>query len=213
VRSNSSETFSFAGEVIFAILLLAKIATHTGACVAQDRTVKVTLSNAMATTSENVQIKESTEMLADHIVTGIKRDTKRIGIYHRELKRFVLWNGYLTRGEKQNTLPKGLIVPHGIPLKDFGGGRVGVQYDFNTPDPGVFIVNTEWTLRPRAIRDAGVVVRTGNPVLLFVEPAADHNRPNQSNDNIIYSSSLQEILEREFDANPDEVGVLLPKLN
>jgi hypothetical protein len=98
-------------------------------------------------------------------------------------------------------------------LKDFGDGRVGVQYEFNAPDPGVYIVNTTWTLRPRATGDQNHVERKGNPVLLFVEPGPDYDDQDKTNDRSDDGPSLQEFLEKKFDNNPDEAGVLLPSLN
>ena len=213
MRRGSAENNCNINRTIFLVFLLANFSTLLRNCDAQDRTVRVAQSSAVANTSDNVKITESTEMPADYVLKSIKRTEKRIGIYHRELKRFVLWNGNLTRGERQNSLPNALLAPHGISLKDFGDGRAGVQYEFNAPDPGVFIVNTTWTLRPRATGDSNLIERTGNPVLIFVNPASDYDDQDQPIDLIKDGSSLQNFLEKKFDDNPDETGVLLPKFN
>lgn len=157
MRKDSTENNCNTNRAIFLVFLLANFSTLTRNCDAQDRTVRVVRSSAVANTSDTVKITESTEMPVDYVLMSIKRTEKRIGIYHRELKRFVLWNGNLTRGEKQKNMPKGLLAPHGIFLKDFGDGRAGVQYEFNAPDPGVFIVNTTWTLKARATGDSNLL--------------------------------------------------------
>jgi len=211
MRRHNTESSTRPCKAILLVFLLTHILPLTGKCNAQDRTVRVALPTAVANTSDRVKITESTELPTEHIVVTIARETKRIGIYHRGLKRFVLWNGYLTKGEKDRRMPEALISPHGIPMKDFGNGRFGVEHEFNALDPGVFIVNTTWTLKPRAFDDKNFIERKGNPVLLFVEPAAGYDNRGQSGDENNDDPSLQDFLELQYDNNPHEVGVLMPK--
>jgi len=213
MRRNSTKNKSNAIKAIYLIFLIANFSTLSGNCDAQDRSVRVAIAKCVANTSDKVQITESTELPTDHVVMTIARETKRIGLYHRGLERFILWNGHLTKGEGNKSLPKAVMAPHGLVMKKFDNGRLGVQYEFNAPDPGVYIVNTTWTLRASTMNAPKLVERKGNPVLLFVEPAVDYDNQVQSNGNTDGGLSLQDFLERTFDDNPDEVGVLMPKFN
>ncbi len=106
MRKDSTENNCNTNRAIFLVFLLANFSTLTRNCDAQDRTVRVVRSSAVTNTSDTVKITESTKMPVDYVLMSIKRTEKRIGIFHRELKRFVLWNGNLTRGEKKKTCLK-----------------------------------------------------------------------------------------------------------
>jgi len=213
MRLTETEALPIARIGSFLIFLLAPAALLTRNCEAQDRTVRVALSTATTTTSNQIQIVESTEMPIGYGATMISHDVKRIGIYHRGLKRFVLWNGYMHIRAKLNGLPNALLSPHGISMKDLGDGRLGVQYEFNVPEPGVYIINTTWSLKTRDMKGKNPIERKGNPSLLFVEPSPDYDRQEQTPENFSHGIGLQKYLEERFDENPGDLGLLLPKFD
>jgi hypothetical protein len=193
---------------LVSFFVMAVAATET--CAAQDRTVKVSLSAAKTTTSGEIQIVESTQMAPGHGAMSISHQTRRVGIYHRGEKAFVLWNGALQSGARLKKLPQALISAHGISMKDFGDGRLGVEFNIVAPDPGLYIITTTWTLITRDAK-AAPIERKGNPVLLFVEPSEDYDRQEPSSAKYSEGLTLQAYLEETFDSNPNGIGILLPR--
>lgn len=150
-------------------------------------------------------------MPAEHVAMMISHRVTRIGIFHRGLKRFVLWHGMILNGAKPVGLPQAEIGPHGIQMKELADGRLSKQYEFNVPDPGIYLLHTEWSLTTRDMNGKKPFVRKGNPVLFFVEPAADYELQATKRAGEFEGLNLQSYQEKLYDNSPSESGFVMPK--
>lgn len=195
-----------------AVMLLYAIVTFNIDIVsAQDPSVQVSLSSLHATTSMPIEIVESVPMPVGQIVRTISHQRTRIGIYHRIHKRFVLWNASVLQGAKFVGLPPSHTGPHGIGLKEITDGRLAKQYTFSVPDPGVYIINTEWSLTTHDMNGKIPMVRKGNPVLLFVEPSKNYETQAAKEVGEFEGMHLQSFLEKQYDSSPSEIGFPMPQ--
>ncbi len=143
----------------------------------------------------------------------ISHQVERIGIYHRRIGKFILWNGSMSPVEMFDGLPRAEAGPHGIPMKEIGNGRFGKQYEFQVPDPGIYVLCTEWSLITRNMNERKPTVRQGNPVLLLVEPAADYEQQVAKRKNDLPGLEIQTLLEEKFDNDSVFTGFVIPKFD
>ncbi len=208
---------------ICVIVAVAIIATSPTANAEPANALWLKVSQHEGRTDTPIKVEEAATLRGGVYVKLMSHRVWRVGMYHRTLKRFILF------GEPALPLvsPVEANMPglwdsrmgtHGIALTKFDNDRFGKAFAFQVRDPGVYSISAEWSLFQEYEGKTVTSKITSNPVLLFIKPSDDFEIVAKAREELgetgeFESLKLQEFLEQYFDrhdADADFKSTVLP---
>jgi hypothetical protein len=130
-------------------------------------------------TSADVTIHESTKLDPGQGVVTMKHRAERVGIYHRQLKRFILLTEIpgavsVPVDMVMPGLPASLASPSGVALEDLSPKGIGKSFEFKVCEPGVYVVYAEWHLIMGGQSRPSPITRRSGPTVVFVKPSPSY---------------------------------------